>query len=136
MPRCELIVSIWVAPEPAQERFGAIGRFSRGEQLAEVACLSPRQFRRVFRAHTGETPAGAVERLRVEAAKPRVETGREPISLIGASVGFADPERMRRAFIRQFGLSPQAVRRAATRWRSSARVPGAYAQAMPSPARS
>jgi transcriptional regulator GlxA family with amidase domain len=81
------------------------------ERLATIACLSPRQFSRAFRAETGETPAGAVERLRAEAAKARVETGSEPLETIAASVGFNDPERMRRAFVRRFGKSPQALRR-------------------------
>jgi len=82
------------------------------ERMATIACLSPRQFSRAFHADTGETPAGAVERLRAEAAKARVETGIEPIEAIATSVGFSDPERMRRAFIRRFGKSPQALRRA------------------------
>lgn len=83
------------------------------ERLASIACLSPRQFGRAFHEATSETPAAAIERLRVEAAKARVENGREPIEAIAASVGFADPERMRRAFVRRFGHSPQASRRAA-----------------------
>jgi transcriptional regulator GlxA family with amidase domain len=83
------------------------------EQLATVACLSPRQFGRAFLAETGETPAKAVERLRVEAARQRVERGLEPIELIARSVGFVDPERMRRAFIRVTGHPPQSIRRMA-----------------------
>lgn len=83
------------------------------EKLAAVACLSPRQFGRAFLAETGETPAKAVERLRVEIARPRVERGGEPIELIAQSVGFTDPERMRRAFLRQLGQPPQSVRRMA-----------------------
>jgi transcriptional regulator GlxA family with amidase domain len=83
------------------------------ERLASIACLSPRQFGRAFHDATGETPATAIERLRAEEAKARVETGREPIEAIATSVGFGDPERMRRAFIRRFGDSPQALRRAA-----------------------
>ncbi|HLY88338.1 MAG TPA: GlxA family transcriptional regulator [Acetobacteraceae bacterium] len=82
------------------------------ERLATIACLSPRQFGRAFHGATGATPANAVERLRVEAAKARVESSIEPIEAIAASVGFVDPERMRRAFIRRFGQSPQALRRA------------------------
>jgi transcriptional regulator GlxA family with amidase domain len=82
------------------------------ERLATIACLSPRQFSRAFHNETGETPAGAIERLRAEAAKARVETGIEPIESIAASLGFLDPERMRRAFVRRFGKSPQALRRA------------------------
>ena len=62
---------------------------------------------------TGETPARAVERLRAEVARPRVEDGREPIELVARDVGFGDAERMRRSFLRLFGQSPQAVRRIA-----------------------
>ena len=59
------------------------------------------------------TPAKAVERLRLEAARERVESGSEPIDQIAARTGFGDPERMRRAFLRAFGQPPQALRRAA-----------------------
>ena len=59
------------------------------------------------------TPARAVERLRVEAARERVEGGRTPIEAIAAEIGFGDCERMRRAFLRAFGQPPQALRRAA-----------------------
>ena len=83
------------------------------ETLAAVACLSTRQFGRAFLAETGETPAKAVERLRAEAARPRVERGAEPIEAVARNVGFADPERMRRAFLRVFGHPPQSIRRMA-----------------------
>ncbi len=39
------------------------------ERLAAVACLSPRQFSRLFRLETGVSPAKAVENLRLEAAR-------------------------------------------------------------------
>jgi transcriptional regulator GlxA family with amidase domain len=82
------------------------------ERLAEAACVSPRQFQRLFTTETGDTPAHAVERLRVEAAKPRVEDGEEPLAAIARSVGFGDANRMRRSFVRMFGRSPQDIRRA------------------------
>ena len=41
--------------------------------------MSPRNFARRFAEETGVTPARAVERLRVEAARERVEGGRAPI---------------------------------------------------------
>ena len=66
------------------------------ERLARAACLSPRQFGRSFHTETGETPAGGAERLRAEAARRRIETSAEPIEMIARTVGFADPERMRR----------------------------------------
>lgn len=81
------------------------------ERLADAAHLSVRQFGRAFRRETGETPAKAVERLRVEAARVRLQEGAEPIEMIAQAVGFTDPERMRRAFVKLFGMSPQAIRR-------------------------
>src|SRR4029077_718212 len=80
-------------------------------RLADAACLSLPQLGRAFRRETAETPAKAVERLRVEAAKTRIEQGAEPIEAIARSVGFSDPERMRRAFLRIYGQPPQAMRR-------------------------
>ncbi|MBC9032200.1 GlxA family transcriptional regulator [Sphingomonas sp. JC676] len=81
------------------------------KELAEAAHLSPRQFSRAFHAETGQSPAKAVEHLRVEAARLMMEQGRHPIDVVARETGFADRERMRRAFLRAFGQPPQAVRR-------------------------
>jgi len=94
----------------ARER---LGQTLAVEQLAGQAGMSPRNFARRFAEETGFTPARAVERLRVEAARERVEAGLEPIEQIAALTGFGDAERMRRAFLRAFGQPPQALRRTA-----------------------
>ena len=107
--------------EGAAERFGLLLGWARErlheplpvERLADQAAMSPRHFARAFSAQIGVTPARAIERLRVEAARARVESGSEPVDAIAASVGFGDPERMRRAFVRAFGQPPQMLRRAA-----------------------
>jgi transcriptional regulator GlxA family with amidase domain len=104
----------------AHGRFGALMDWVRErlhealsvERLADQAAMSPRHFARAFAAETGVTPAKAVERLRLEAARIRVETTREPIDRVAERTGFRDPERMRRAFLRAFGQPPQALRRA------------------------
>ncbi len=83
------------------------------ERLADKAAMSPRNFARAFAAATGVTPAKAVERLRLEAARGLVEASDTAIDRIATQTGFSDPERMRRAFIRAFGQPPQALRRAA-----------------------
>ena len=80
-------------------------------ELAEAAHLSPRQFSRVFREETGQSPAKAVEHLRVEAARLMMEEGRHSMDVVARETGFADRERMRRAFLRAFGQPPQAIRR-------------------------
>jgi transcriptional regulator GlxA family with amidase domain len=81
------------------------------EELAEVARLSPRQFSRAFRTETRQSPAKAVENLRVEAARLMMEEGRHSMDTIAQETGFADRERMRRAFLRVLGQPPQAIRR-------------------------
>jgi len=83
------------------------------DQLAEVAHLSPRQFSRAFLAETGQSPARAIEKLRVETARLLIEAGNHSIDRVAEQTGFSDPERMRRAFHRAFGQPPQAVKRAA-----------------------
>jgi transcriptional regulator GlxA family with amidase domain len=83
------------------------------EHLAERAGMSSRHFTRAFVAETGTTPFKAVERLRIEVARQRVQSSSEAIERVAHSTGFRDPERMRRAFIRAFGQPPQSLRRAA-----------------------
>jgi transcriptional regulator GlxA family with amidase domain len=83
------------------------------EVLADSAHLSPRQFSRAFRAETGQTPAKAVENLRIEAARLMLESGRHPVDIVARDTGFGDRNRMRRAFLRAFGQPPQMIRRIA-----------------------
>lgn len=83
------------------------------DELAEVAALSPRQFARAFRAETGQTPAKAVEQMRLEAARLMLEETRHPMDQIARESGFVDMRRMREAFMRQYGQPPQALRRLA-----------------------
>ena len=83
------------------------------EDMAEQAGMSSRHFARAFIAETGTTPSKAVERLRIEVARQRVQSSSEAIERVAQSTGFGDPERMRRAFIRAFGQPPQSLRRAA-----------------------
>src|SRR6201995_5395769 len=84
-----------------------------GEGLAERAGMSARHFTRAFIAETGATPSKAIERLRIEVARARVQSSAEAIERVAESTGFRAPERMRRAFIRAFGQPPQSLRRAA-----------------------
>jgi len=85
------------------------------EELAAVAHLSPRQFTRVFTTETGQSPARAIEGLRLEAARLMIEQSRHSLDVIASESGFRDRRHMREAFLRGFGVPPQAVRRDARR---------------------
>lgn len=102
-------------------RFGALLSWIREnldkpltvEMLADRAGLSARHFARIFTNETGTTPAKAIERLRLEVARDRIESSGDPIEIIAEVTGFRDAERMRRSFLRAYGQPPQALRRAA-----------------------
>lgn len=79
-------------------------------QLAERVHMSPRQFTRRFAAAFSATPQKYVERLRVEAAKPLLESSREDIARIAHECGFGSAGAMRRAFARQLGVTPGGYR--------------------------
>jgi transcriptional regulator GlxA family with amidase domain len=84
----------------------------RVERLAQEAAMSPRNFARAYLQETGVTPAKAVERMRVEAARAIIEDGSGSVQETARRCGFGDPERMRRAFLRLYGAPPAQMRRA------------------------
>ena len=104
---------------PKSDRIQAALAFARDNlhkplsvpDLAEAAHLSPRQFSRAFHAETGQSPAKAIESLRVEAARTLMEQSRHPIDAVARQTGFSDRDHMRRAFLRAFGQPPQVLRR-------------------------
>lgn len=79
------------------------------EQLAARAGQSPRTFHRRFSAAVGRTPAAFVERLRLDAARTRLEAG-EPLKAVAMACGFGSLDRMGRAFKASFGLLPSTYR--------------------------
>ena len=87
-----------------------LGGDLRVEILAEHAAMSPRNFARLYAAHTGQTPAKAVEAMRVEAARGLLEGSDLTVSQVALRCGFGDDERLRRAFIRALKVSPSAYR--------------------------
>lgn len=81
------------------------------QRLAETAHMSTRQFSRVFTADVGLTPLKAIERLRVESARPFVESGKQSLEEIARCQGFGNTDQMLRSFQRIVGSPPQELRR-------------------------
>ncbi len=81
------------------------------EALAQLAHMSPRHFARSFRVEVGLTPARYVERLRLEAARRRLEESEEPVAAVALACGFGTAETMRRGFLRALGVGPAEYRR-------------------------
>jgi transcriptional regulator GlxA family with amidase domain len=78
--------------------------------LADQAGMSERSFSRHYAEATGLTPARAVERLRVEAARRLLSESRLPVKRISQRCGFGSEETMRRSFLRVLSATPQDYR--------------------------
>lgn len=78
--------------------------------LAAYAGMSERSFIRHYRSSVGLTPARAVEKLRVEAARRLLVSGKVLIKSIAERCGFGSEETMRRSFIREVGIAPRDYR--------------------------
>jgi transcriptional regulator GlxA family with amidase domain len=87
-----------------------LGENLKVEALAARVAMSPRTFARLYSARTGRTPAKVVEEMRLEAARRALEETRHSIKDIAKRSGFADEERMRRAFRRRLGIAPNDYR--------------------------
>ncbi|WPO97747.1 GlxA family transcriptional regulator [Pseudomonas sp. HR96] len=79
-------------------------------RLAAQACMSERSFVRHYRAETGQTPARAIELIRVEAARRLLSDTAAPVKRIARQCGFGSEETLRRSFLRVMAVTPQAYR--------------------------
>jgi transcriptional regulator GlxA family with amidase domain len=79
--------------------------------LAQRVAMSPRNFARVFTKEMRTTPAKFVERLRIEAARRRLEESQNSIEMIAAECGFGNVNSMRNVFQRALKIPPGQYRR-------------------------
>lgn len=104
--------------QSAEDEFGAlhdwINRHLADDlslsRLASQAGMSERSFSRHYAQATGLTPARAIERLRVEAARRLLSESRLPVKRISQRCGFGSEETMRRSFLRALVATPQDYR--------------------------
>ena len=97
-----------LALQAAEDKFGALHDWINGHLaddlslsvLADQAGMSERSFSRHYAEATGQTPARAIERLRVEAARRLLSDSRLPVKRIAQRCGFGSEETMRRRFLR------------------------------------
>ena len=79
--------------------------------LAQRVAMSPRNFARVFTKEMKTTPAKFVERLRVEAARRRLEESQNSMETIADECGFGNVNSMRNVFQRTLKIAPGQYRR-------------------------
>jgi transcriptional regulator GlxA family with amidase domain len=79
-------------------------------EMAEKAAMSPRNFARVFKARTAMTPGKYLETLRLDRARELLTAADLPLNEIAEVCGFGREERLRRAFLRRFKVTPSQYR--------------------------
>lgn len=86
----------------------------RLDELADIAHMSRFHFERVFKAYAGESPLGRVRRLRLLAARRRIEEGTgESLLQLALDSGYASAEAFSRAFRAVHGISPSQLQQQA-----------------------
>ncbi len=83
--------------------------FSLDSPASELG-ISPRHFKRRFKSATGDSPLAYLQRVRIEAAKRKLETTQETVNEITCQVGYEDSNSFRRLFKKYTGLSPSEYR--------------------------
>ena len=83
--------------------------------IAQVACLSPHHFLRLFKHAVGVTPYRYLGELRIQHAKRLLTTSDQSIDAIAYRLHFSDSANFSRAFRRHAGVSPTTYRRLATK---------------------
>ena len=76
------------------------------EQLADVACLSPYHWHRIFMSLTGETIHQYLRRVRLSRACQLLKSGMR-VERIAKKVGFQHQDSLARAFKASYGLTPK-----------------------------
>lgn len=78
--------------------------------LAELACLSPFHFHRVYRAMTGETVTATAQRMRLHRAAGELETGGRSLAQVARRAGYQSAAAFGRAFTQAYGVPPGRYR--------------------------
>jgi AraC family transcriptional regulator len=81
------------------------------ECIATLVGLSPRHFRRLFRASTGVGPNEMFTNMRLERAARDLRDSQKNVTEISLDCGFSEPQHLATAFRRKFGLTPTEFRR-------------------------
>lgn len=78
--------------------------------LADVACMSPYHFHRIYRLMTGETINTSIRRLRLSVSASDLIRTDKPIATIAKQFNYASIEAYSRAFTQLFQLPPSEYR--------------------------
>ncbi|MEI9810897.1 MAG: helix-turn-helix domain-containing protein [Bacteroidota bacterium] len=80
------------------------------DELAAQLCIGRRNLERRFKKATANTVIEYIQRVKIEAAKKNLETGRKNVNEVMYDVGYSDTKAFRSVFKKITGLSPVEYR--------------------------
>jgi len=80
------------------------------DALAEIACLSPHHWHRIYHAMLGETLANTVKRLRLHRAAGRLAHSSMAVARVAEEAGYPNLQSFTRTFKAAFGMPPARYR--------------------------
>jgi AraC family transcriptional regulator len=91
-------------------------------RMADVACMSPFHFHRIYHAMQRETAADTVRRLRLHRAAVELITGERPVQRIARRAGYGSQQAFTRAFKSAYDVAPAHYRAAFVAAPTTARI--------------
>ncbi|WP_299346437.1 AraC family transcriptional regulator [uncultured Maritalea sp.] len=79
-------------------------------RLAEIACLSPYHWHRVYRGMKGESIVATVKRLRLHRAATQLANTKLPLERVISRSGYSSASAFSRAFSDRYGMPPAKFR--------------------------
>jgi AraC-like DNA-binding protein len=82
----------------------------RPRDIAARIGVTPSHLSHELQRLTGRSPSEWITHTRLEAAKLRLLSSREPVSAVAEAVGYTDVSQLNRRFRQQYGISPRGWR--------------------------
>ena len=84
------------------------------EQLADMVCLSEDRFGHLFREGVGQPPLQYINAMRLRKALNMLKTNQYTVTEVADAVGFRDYNHFGRLFRKQYGCTPNEIKRGMT----------------------
>ena len=81
----------------------------RLDYLADLACLSPNHFERLYFRKVRESPMATLRRLRLTRAYQQLQQGEQLLTRVGFDAGYGSNAAFTHAFVKAFGIAPSRV---------------------------
>jgi AraC family L-rhamnose operon transcriptional activator RhaR/AraC family L-rhamnose operon regulatory protein RhaS len=81
------------------------------EKLAEISCMSTRNFMRTFKGAVGLSPINYLKQVRLQNARKQLRETTYNVTEVAAQSGFTDSNSFIKSFKQAYGVTPNKFRK-------------------------